>query len=204
MSQKDAFEELRYSQEEKYFIQKEQELIEQLRRRHEIENEIENITHSKDVITDELLRDLQSLGYTHETLSLLYMVPLVYVAWAEGFISDLERKRIFSIAQSRGIQENSRTHSQLNNWLDEQPTEEFFQKSLGIIQTLLHALPPDEEEKEKRELIAECHQVAEVSRNLWGYWGAIPKPEKEAINYVTAELEREHYLVAKHESNNNN
>jgi len=200
MSQKDAFEELRYSQEEKYFIQKEQELIGQLRRRAEIENEIENITHSKDVITDELLRDLQSLGYTRETLSLLYMIPLVYVAWSEGFVSDLERKRIFTIAHTRGIQDNSKAHKQLSTWLDEQPTEEFFGKSLGIIQTLLHSLPPDEEEKEKRELIAECHQVADISRNLWGYWGAIPRPEKEAINHIAEELEREHYSITKEQT----
>jgi site-specific DNA-cytosine methylase len=197
MLEKDTFAELRHSQEEKYFIQKEQELIKQLRRRIGLENELENISHTKEVVTEELLRDLQELGYTRKTLSLLHIVPLVYVAWSEGFVTDRERQLIFSISRARGIEENSAAESKLKAWLEESPTEEFFQKSLGIIQTVLHALPPEEEAVEKLELVKECRQVAEVSRNLLEYWGAITPSEQEAINHVAEELEREHYTIAK-------
>jgi hypothetical protein len=189
MFEKDTFATLRHSQEEKYFIQKEQELIQQLRRRLELEHEIENLTHTKEVITEDLVRDLQSLGFTAETFSLLHFVPLVRVAWSEGFINDRERKIVLNIAHHRGIQEGSTQHKQLEAWLTESPTEEFFQKSIGIFQTLLHALPPEEEKAEKQELIEECTEVAEASRQLLGYWGPIPQIEKETINRITAELE---------------
>ena len=190
MFEKDTFATLRHTQEEKYFIQKEQELIRQLRRRIELEHELENMTNAKEVITEDLVRDLQSLGYTAETLSLLHFVPLIRVAWAEGFVNDRERKIILNIAHARGIQEDSTAHKKLEAWLAESPTEEFFQKSLGIIQTLLHSLPPEEEKTEKEELVSECEQVAEASRQLLGYWGAIPQIEKETINRIAAELER--------------
>jgi hypothetical protein len=189
MFEKDTFATLRHTQEEKYFIQKEQELIQQLRRRIELEHEIENLTHTKEVITEDLVRDLQSLDYTAETLSLLHFVPLVRVAWSEGFINDRERKIILNIAHARGIEENSVAHKRLEAWLTESPTEEFFQKSLGILQTLLHALPPEEEKAEKSELVEECTQVAEASRQLLGYWGSIPQIEKETINRIATELE---------------
>ena len=52
-----------------------------------------------DVVTDmiaktglsdpELLRDLNELGFTPETVTLLPLVPIVQVAWAEGGVSDL-------------------------------------------------------------------------------------------------------------------
>lgn len=200
MLEKDTFAELRHSQEEKYFIQKEQELIKQLRRRIGLENELEHIAHTKEFVTEELLRDLQLLGYRQETLSLLRLVPLVYVAWSEGFVTDRERQQIFSVARARGVEENSIADIQLKKWLDDSPSEEFFQKSLGIIQTVLHALPPEEEAVEKLELVKECRQVAEVSRDLLEYWGAITPSEQEAINRIAAELEREHYKVAEQAS----
>ena len=55
------------------------------------------------VADEEVLRDLQDLGYTPETVMMLYLVPVIQTAWAEGGVSQKERDLIVKAARSRGI-----------------------------------------------------------------------------------------------------
>ena len=59
-----------------------------------------------------MLQELEALGFTPDTVSLLPLVPIVQVAWAEAGVSDDERKLIVQFARggiSRG--EPGRTSS---------------------------------------------------------------------------------------------
>ena len=60
-----------------------------------------------------MLRELQVLGFTPETVALLPLVPLVQMAWAEGGVSDAERRLILQFARTRGIEEGSGADRQL-------------------------------------------------------------------------------------------
>ncbi|MBD0327692.1 MAG: hypothetical protein ICV68_14740, partial [Pyrinomonadaceae bacterium] len=99
MLEKDLFAKLRRSREDEFFVEREQELINQLRRRMDLENELQRMITSRAAANAEILRSLQEMGYTRETLSLLHLVPLVYVAWAEGFVTDEERAQILEAAR---------------------------------------------------------------------------------------------------------
>jgi hypothetical protein len=193
MFEKDMFSTLRRTQEDKYFLRKDHELISKLQRRLELEAELENYVEHHMAFNKDLLRDLLDLGFTRESLSLLYLIPVVYVAWAEGFVSERERKQVFRTAFEKGIDENSVAFVQLNKWLTERPGIEFFEKVLGIVQTLFHQLSPEEEEAKKRNLIADCFKVAVASGELSELWQHISEQKKEAINQVITELNREHY-----------
>ena len=50
-----------------------------------------NLAERTGVADDEVLRDLEALGYTSDTVMLLHLAPLVQVAWAEGGVSERER-----------------------------------------------------------------------------------------------------------------
>ena len=47
-----------------------------------------------------LLQELQSLGFTTDTVALLPLVPLVQVAWADSGITPAERDLIVQIARA--------------------------------------------------------------------------------------------------------
>ncbi len=91
------------------------------------------------VADEEVLRDLQELGYTPETVMLLHLVPLIQTAWAEGGVSQKERDLIVKAARSRGIAEGSPCRSAAEHVATERPSDELFEKSLRAIRTILQA-----------------------------------------------------------------
>ena len=73
-----------------------------------------------------MLQELEALGFTPDTVSLLPMVPIIQVAWAEGGVSDDERALILQFARERGMESGSVADGQLQQWLAERPSEEVF------------------------------------------------------------------------------
>ncbi|HWQ32997.1 MAG TPA: hypothetical protein VNQ79_09080 [Blastocatellia bacterium] len=189
-----AFNELKNVREEDYFHRREQEFIERLRRRMALEAECRELAETLGINDLELLRTLQEMGYTRATVRLLYLVPLVQVAWAEGGVSRSERELILKAARLRGIEPGSAAYERLTEWLDERPSEEFFERTLRLISTMLQALPPEEREADRRDLVAYCTRVAEVSGGLVGFVGLssrVCREERELLERIAAELERD-------------
>lgn len=189
-----AFNELKNVREEDYFHRREQEFIERLRRRMALEAECRELAETLGLNDRELLRTLQEMGYRRATVRLLYLVPLVQVAWAEGSVSRGERELILKAARLRGIEPGSAAYERLTEWLNERPSEEFFERTLRLISAMLQALPPEEREADKRDLVAYCTRVAEVSGGLVGFvglGGRVCREERELLERIAAELERD-------------
>ena len=199
MTDKGAFIDRKRTVEEEYFRKQELELIERLRQRTAQENERQEMAATLGVTDAEILNTLQEMGYTRATVSLLYLVPLVQVAWAEGSVSKSERELILEATRLRGIEAGSAAYEQLIGWLNEQPSEEFFKRTLRVISALLQALPPEQREASKRDLVAYCTQVAGISGGLAGFLsfgGKVCKEERELLERITAQLEHSHEAAA--------
>jgi hypothetical protein len=80
---------------------------------------------------DEILRELQALGYTSETVSLLHLAPLIQVAWAGGKVTEGERRLIYDLARSRSIEADSPADQRLTEWLDARPAGDFLRERCG-------------------------------------------------------------------------
>jgi tellurite resistance protein len=180
MAQKDAFDELRKSKEEEYFRKQESELLEQLRQRAAAEAERRKMGEALETQDPQLLEDLQALGYTAETVKLLFAIPLISVAWADGSVSPRERSLILELAQGG-------SQKQLMEWLDQKPSEKFIEGSLRAIRSLLAAKSADA----RRDLLSSCVRIAEASGGILGL-GSISGAERAAMERVAAEIEREH------------
>jgi len=197
MQKKDAVADRKRANEETYFRKKEQELIEKMRRRAELEAERQHMAKTIGVADEEILRDLQELGYTRETVTLLHVVPLVHVAWIDGHVTSRERERIVEVARLRGVEDGSPAHRQLTDWLARRPSEEFFQKTLRVIRDLLQALLPEEREASKRDLVSYCTHIAAASGGILGLGRKISEEEQALLERVVEELEHDHQAAAK-------
>src|SRR4051812_6952244 len=98
---RDAFDDLRRSQEEKYFLEKEQELIKKLQLTIEGKAQRKDMGESLGIANEDILQNLQDLGYTRDTIKLLHLVPLIDVAWADGSVSKKEKELILELAKAR-------------------------------------------------------------------------------------------------------
>lgn len=188
MAEKDKFAQREHWLEEEYFGRKNQELIEKLRERREREADRQKMAEMMGVDDQDVLEALQDLGYTSETIPLLHIVPLVEVAWAEGGVADREREMIFKIAEARGVPPDSVAHEMLSHWLENRPSERFFDNSMRAIRVIFDLMPEEQRLAGRRDLIAYCSQIASaVSSGIFGP-GGITDDERSLIARIAAEI----------------
>jgi len=185
VTDKDAFAERGRSLEEEYFHRKERELLESMRRQSEADANRRRMAEQAGVSNEQLVRDLESLGYTSETIRLLHLVPLLQMAWTEGGVSARERELIVQAARSRGIAEGSTADQRLDQWLSNRPSDEFFDKTLQAISAVLHSHSTGE--GEAGDLLALATAIASASGGLMGFH-AVSHDEKQLLDKIRQEL----------------
>ena len=188
MPERDAFADRGRGLEEEYFRKREAELVEKLRQRHAADATRQQLSEQAGVADTEILQDLQELGYTPETVSLLYLVPLVEVAWAEGGVSDRERELIVEAARARGIEAGSTADALLTEWLTTEPSEQVFERNLRVIRAILAARPEAEREASRSDLLSTATAVAEASGGVLGFRAVSPE-ERALLARISRELE---------------
>jgi hypothetical protein len=188
MPEKDIFVEREHWLEEEYFRKENQKLIAKLHERKAREADRQKMAEVMGVSDQETLEALQDLGFTADTVQLLHLVPLVEVAWVEGGVADRERALIFKVAQTRGVEPGAAAYDQLSQWLEERPSDRFFENSLRAIRVVLELLPDKQREAGRRDLITYCSQIAEaVSGGILGR-GKISDEERMLIAHIASEI----------------
>ena len=189
MTDRDAFAERGRSLEEEYFHRKERELIEKMRVRAAGEEQRRRLGQETGVGDDDVLRDLQELGYTPETVMLLHLVPLIQTAWAEGGVTQKERDLIVKAARSRGITAGSPADQQLDLWLAQRPSDELFETTLRAIRTILQAQPDDARAASEKDLLALASAIATASGGIVGF-RAVSDEERQILAHISEELKK--------------
>ena len=181
-------EERRRTQEEEYFRQREHALLSRMHQRAALEAELEGIRSATGVADADVAKAVRELGYQPETVPLVYLAPLVQVAWADGRLTAREREYIEAAARARGIEAGSAAHEQLVQWLDAAPPDECFRGTLQVLRRLLYALPAVERATREREVLVSCHGVAGASRGLLGLGPRLSAAERSLLETIEAEL----------------
>lgn len=189
VTDRDAFAERGRSLEEEYFHRKERELIEKMRVRAAADDQRRRLGETAGLADEEVLHDLQDLGYTPETVMLLHLIPLIQTAWAEGGVSQKERDLIVRAARSRGITEGTPCDQQLNMWLSKRPSDEMFEKSLRAIRTILQAQPADARAASETDLLSLATAIAGASGGIVGF-GAVSAEERQILAHISDELKK--------------
>ncbi len=153
--------------EDEYFRKQDRELIEKMRRAAAAEDAQRELSTRTGLLDPEMLQELQSLGFTPETVVLLPLVPLVQMAWAEGGVSDAERKLIVQIARARGIDAGGAADRQLATWLASAPDASVFARAFRLIQAMLDAPGPGSA-LTADDLVKYCETIAAASGGILG------------------------------------
>ena len=178
-------------QEEEYFRKKDQELIEKQQQRKRDLAILRQIAERAGVADDDLLRDLQELGYTPETVALIPLVPLLQMAWAEGSVSERERDLIIEAARARGVEKDSAADGQLAAWLANRPSDALFETTLRAISAVLQAQSAEERDATQRDLVSRLTAIASASGGILGF-GKVSPQEQQVLARVSQEIERAH------------
>jgi len=166
MVDKDIFAERGRSLEEDYFRKKDRELIEKMRQAAAADQARTEMGQKVGITDPALLTELESLGFTPDTVTLLPLVPVVQVAWAEGGVSPQERAMLVKLARSRGITEGSAADRQLTAWLASNPGEAVFGKATRLIRAMLDS--PEHGHVTADGLVQQAEAIAAASGGILG------------------------------------
>lgn len=189
MVERDAMSDQARKREEDYFRKRDRELIERMRAAAAAEQTRRDLEAKTGLHDPALLRDLEELGFTPDTIALLPLVPIVQVAWAEGGVSDAERRLIIDFARARNIAAGSAADRQLSEWLDRRPAEQVFAKAMRLVRAMLDNPGDMPAQLSADELIASSERIAAASGGILGI-GRISAEERTALAQIAAALKR--------------
>jgi phosphoglycolate phosphatase-like HAD superfamily hydrolase len=192
----DAFADRGRALEEEYFRKKDKELVEKMQQAARREQARRDMSDKTGLQDPELLEELQALGFTPEMVALLPLVPVVQVAWAEGFVMSAERALVVKLARARGIGDDSPADRLLSEWLETQPDPDVFARATRLIRAMLAAEPRAGASVATTEtgsrlgaddLVGYCEAVAAASGGILGL-KRISNDERAVIESIAAEL----------------
>ena len=190
MTEHDAFAERGRALEEEYFHRKQKELVEMMRRVSSADQTRRDLGDRTGLHDPEMLRELEALGFTPETVNLLPVMPVLEMAWASGSVTDAERRLVVRFARSRGVAEGSVADSQLTQMLEEHPSRDVFTRARHLVHAMLTVdghtagtLSPD-------ELVKYCEAVASASGGLLGLH-RVSADERALLTTIAAEFKKQ-------------
>lgn len=186
MPDKDSLADRGRSLEEEYFRRKDKELIEKMRRAATATDARAEMGKRTGLTDPALLQELETLGFTPDTVLLLPLVPVVQMAWAEGGVTPAERSLIVTLARSRGIQEGGAADRHLADWLDRRPAEQVFTHATRLIRAMLAA--PGHGDLSADDLVKYCESIAEASGGVLGFIGRVSAEERQLLATLAAGL----------------
>ena len=173
--------------EEDYFRKQDRELIEKMRKAAAHDETLGPLGAQSGIQDPQLLRDIAQLGFSADTVSLLPLVPILQVAWAEGGISPAERTLILEFARIRGIAVGSPADQQLAEWLAHRPSPDVFSRAGRLIAAMLAAGSGTVHDLSAEDLVKYCESIAAASGGILGL-GKVSAGERAAIEQIQTAL----------------
>ena len=173
--------------EEEYFRKRDQEFVEKMRRAAAADKARQELSAASGLQDPELVKELEELGFTPDTVRLLPFVPLIQVAWAEGDVSAQERKLIVDLARSRGILEGTPADRELARWLSTRPSDAMFERATRLVRALLASTTPSAGVMTGEDLVKYCESIAAASGGVFGI-KSISAEERTILAKIAGEL----------------
>ncbi len=137
---------------------------------------------------DRLKASLKHLGIDPNDYRVIKLLPLVYVAWADGKMEDVQQERIHALA-SRHFELSSAGVQVLDRWLKQRPTKEYFKEGLHDLHLL--SMAEDDMEVDFSELphlLAYSEAIARTTASALDQPEAVDASERAALEEIAKEL----------------
>lgn len=140
------------------------------------------------MLRDRMRASLRHLGINDSNYKVLKLLPLIYVAWADGRVEPAQERRLLDLAHNH-FRIGREGEELLRLWISERPTKEYFQEGLHDILLLAHA--PDDwtfDVDELQGLLAHAEAIARTTANAMDAPTAVDADEEEALKVIAREL----------------
>jgi hypothetical protein len=177
----DRITKLSRSLENHFFYEENLMLKKELSRLRLEEQSIGALSNASGIVNAEVLKELVNRNIRPETLAAMALVPIIEVAWADGTISEPERKAVLYAANSHGFSESNLI---LHEWLSNKPTPPLFDTWRKYMEGLCEIITPETIIALKEELIKNTKMVAKASGGFLSLIDPVSPEEKVVINSI--------------------
>lgn len=183
---KDSFSGRRNELEEKFFRERDAELLRAMREKTATMERRKALTEASGIEHEELLDQLDQLEISAETLAALSLVPLVAVAWADGKLDEKEREAILASATQVGLKAGHPGHELLGEWLRRKPEKKLASVWHDYIGALCDVLTPEAKAELQEDLVGRTRAVAEATGGILGLGSKISKSEQAVLDELAS------------------
>jgi hypothetical protein len=169
--------------EDEFFHLLDQELRAQLResvKREELKKQLAAATGFR---SQQLLDHLVDSGFEAATVSALALVPTVFVAWADRWVSPGERQAVMSAASQRGLEHEPTAFQLIEAWLRKRPPEPLWKLWKEYAQAVHDTMSPSLADQSMKEILRQATIVAEASGGAFGF-GKVSKQEQAVLDEI--------------------
>lgn len=164
------------------FHEQEQKLQEAFRKRLEATERREQLAQVSGIRDEAVLDRLVELDVTPESLAALELVPLVFIAWADGGIQTAEREAIITLAKAGGIEPQDGRYPVLEHWLKRRPGDEMLEAWKHYVAELRRNLDSEQSEQLRHELLDRAESVARAAGGFLGFGDKMSPAERAMLS----------------------
>jgi hypothetical protein len=187
MAEGEFLDDRRRASEEDYFRRKDRELVEKMRQATASARASSELSAKTGLNDPALIAELGELGFSPDTVSVLPLVPIVEMAWAEGGITPAERALLVKLARDRGIADGSEADRLLSDWIARKPSADTFTRATRLIRAMLDTGAAPAGAMTADDLIRYCENIAAASGGILGI-GKISADERTTLARIAAGL----------------
>ena len=139
----------------------------------------------------DIAASLEALGVDRDSYRVIALLPLVYVAWADGKVQARERAAILRIAEERGWLAG-KGRAILDGWLAEAPSEAQLAAGIALLNHLARErgeLADSLDADDLHLLLLHCKDVAEAAGGFFGLREAQSAEELSALEAIAGTLD---------------
>lgn len=170
--------------EEEFFAKENAELLTRLRRKAAKEEQRELLRQVVKVKDDAFLDRLIAMGIGPQTAVALRLIPLVFVAWADGKIDENERQAILRAAEERGMAAKETARPLLDTWLTRKPEGRLLALWKEYIRERWNRFTPDEQLQMRENVLNDARAVAEAAGGFLGLTSKISTAEQAVLDDI--------------------
>ncbi|WP_436714462.1 hypothetical protein U8335_15355 [Roseiconus lacunae] len=169
--------------EDEFFHRVDEKLGAALRARMHRDDAIERLKSTTGFDDQAVVEHLVDAGFTPSSIVALALVPMVFVAWADGNLTAAERQSILSAALHRGVNSEPAAFSMLEDWLHHRPADSLWHVWEEYANAVGQSLTPTLATMLHQEIMRLATKVANASGGHFGR-GRISANERAVLDQL--------------------
>jgi len=175
--------------ENQFFDKENKQKLAAMKQKLESQQSKEELRKASGMSDEAVLDKLVGLGLRANTIAALSLVPLIYVAWADGSIQDNERTAILQGAHGKGLEQGTDGYELLQTWLSKKPGEDLFTAWEAYIKALAGQLNDEQNRLLKNQIVGFAKMVATSAGGILGF-GKVSGDEEKVLTRIEAAFAR--------------